>query len=244
MRSVGAVIPLVAGIAIATLNVYHPAVPISPKTVAAPPVNHTLVLTAHDYAFSGLPTRVSAGWVTVRMINAGKELHMFASVSVPAGMTTASLLDSLLRGNSTKDLTEWGGPNAVAPGDTATVTMFLPAGKYAVGCFVDSPDGKTHFMKGNVGIIRSGRIDRQRCAASQRQDRAALHLCHRYGWCCTYEREPRDCRTQYYESHARLAGPQSAPRSHGGAGVQVVGKSVHRESGGGADRWHDGNSSR
>jgi len=151
MRSVGAVIPLVAGIAIATLNVYHPAVPISPKTVAAPPVNHTLVLTAHDYAFSGLPTRVSAGWVTVRMINAGKELHMFASVSVPAGMTTASLLDSLLRGNSTKDLTEWGGPNAVAPGDTATVTMFLPAGKYAVGCFVDSPDGKTHFMKGMLG---------------------------------------------------------------------------------------------
>ncbi|MEO7103910.1 MAG: hypothetical protein ABI311_11010 [Gemmatimonadaceae bacterium] len=151
MRTVGAVIPLMAGIVLATASLHYPAVPVSPKPVTAPPVNHTLLLTANDYAFSGLPARVSAGWVTVRMINAGKELHMFASMSVPTGMTTAAVLDSLLRGNSTKDITEWGGPNAVAPGDTATVTLFLPPGKYAVGCFVDSQDGKTHFMKGMMG---------------------------------------------------------------------------------------------
>jgi plastocyanin len=155
MRSVGAVIPLMAGIAIATGSMHHPAVqPTVPalKTVAkAPSVNHTLVVTANDYAFTGMTTRVSAGWVTIRMINAGKELHMFASANVPAGMTTAGMLDSIMKDRVPKNFTEWGGPNAVAPGSTSTVTLYLQPGTYVVGCFVVSPDGKTHFMKGMMG---------------------------------------------------------------------------------------------
>lgn len=88
MRSFGAVIPLMAGIAMTTVHMHHPIVPM-PTTMAVPSANRTLVVTANDYAFSGLPARVSAGWVTIRMINAGKELHMFASVEIPPGLTTA-----------------------------------------------------------------------------------------------------------------------------------------------------------
>lgn len=153
MRTIAA-IPLIAGIAIATGSLPPSAAPLSSKPIV-PTVNRTLVLTAHDFAFSGLPTRVSAGWVTIRMINAGKELHMFASVSVPAGTTADGLLDSLMHGRALKGLTEWGGPNAVAPGDTTSVTLFLPAGKYAVGCFVVSSDGKTHFMKGMMNTFEA-----------------------------------------------------------------------------------------
>lgn len=148
MRSFSAVIPLMAVVAMATINM-HPRM--APTPLSAPAANRTLVVKANDYAFSGMPARVSAGWVTIRMINAGKELHMFASVSAPPGMTAAALLDSLVKDRTPKNLTEWGGPNAVAPGDTTTVTLFLPAGSYAVGCFVISPDGKTHFMKGMMG---------------------------------------------------------------------------------------------
>jgi hypothetical protein len=151
MRSVGAVIPLMAGIAMVTVNMHHPAVPVPMTTVSAPSVNRTLVVTANDFAFTGMTARVSAGWVTIRMINAGKELHMFASASVPRGMTTSAILDSIMKDRVPKGFTEWGGPNAVAPGDTNTVTLFLPAGSYVVGCFVVSPDGKTHFMKGMMG---------------------------------------------------------------------------------------------
>lgn len=150
MRSFGAVVPLIAGITMAAVNVHHTAVT-TRTTMSVPSANRTLVLTANDFAFSGMPARVSAGWVTIRMINAGKELHMFASMSVPSGMTPADLLDALVKNRAPTDIKEWGGPNAVAPGATTSVTLFLPAGSYAVGCFVVSPDGKPHFMKGMMG---------------------------------------------------------------------------------------------
>ncbi len=151
MRSVGAVIPLMAGIAMISSAMRHSTVPAPSTTMSAPSATRTLVVTANDYAFTGMTARVSAGWVTIRMINAGKELHMFASAAVPHGMTTAGVLDSLTKDRVPKNLTEWGGPNAVAPGDTNAITLFLPAGSYVVGCFVVSPDGKTHFMKGMMG---------------------------------------------------------------------------------------------
>jgi len=151
MRSVGALIPLMAGITMATVTMHPPTVPMPSKTPSAPAAGRTLTLTANDFAFTGMTARVSAGWVTIRMINAGKEMHMFASASVPRGMTTSAVLDSIMKEHVPKDFKEWGGPNAVAPGDTNTVTLFLPAGSYVVGCFVTSQDGKTHFMKGMMG---------------------------------------------------------------------------------------------
>jgi hypothetical protein len=151
MRSVGALIPLIAGITMASVNTYHSTVPGPSPAVSAPSVNHTLTVTANDFAYTGMTPRVSAGWVTIRMINAGKQLHMFASAGVPRGMTSAGVLDSIMHDRVPKDFTEWGGPNAVAPGDTGTVTLFLPAGSYVVGCFVVSTDGKTHFTKGMMG---------------------------------------------------------------------------------------------
>jgi hypothetical protein len=126
----------------------------APRVARVPRVaSRTVTITAHDFAYTGLPVHAPAGWLTFRMINAGRELHMFATASVPSGYTASTLEAALLGGKGPKNLriTEWGGPNAVAPGDTTSVTMFLPAGSYVVGCFVTSPDGKTHFAKGMMG---------------------------------------------------------------------------------------------
>lgn len=113
-----------------------------------------MVITATDFAFSGMPAHVAAGWVTIRMVNHGRELHMFATFNVPHGYTVAGVTDSVLHGGRLPDdVREWGGPNAVAPGDTGTVTMNLPAGDYVIGCFVESPDGKTHFAKGMISAL-------------------------------------------------------------------------------------------
>lgn len=126
---------------------------VAPRRAHAAPTSFTI--TATDYAYTGIPGEVAAGWVTVHMVNHGHELHMLATMNVPHGFTAATLIDSLLHnGHLPHDLREWGGPNAVAAGDTGTVVMHLEPGEYVLGCFVQSADTRTHFAKGMMGTIR------------------------------------------------------------------------------------------
>lgn len=156
MPLLGPAVALVALVALAPVGSPRPTprhvtVP-SPHGRAAPT---SFTITATDYAFTGIPSEVAAGWVTVRMVNRGHELHMLATMNVPRGFTSATLMDSVLHdGRLPTDLREWGGPNAVAPGDTGSVTMYLEPGEYMLGCFVQSADGKTHFAKGMIGTVR------------------------------------------------------------------------------------------
>lgn len=144
------VIAAAAGVTGTTNHVV--AAPVAPHSMHPTRLAHrTFVVTASDFAYRGLPVHAPAGWITVRMANAGHELHMFATAAVPHGYTVASLEAALVKGQPEVHVTEFGGPNAVAPGDTTSVTMFLPAGEYVVGCFVRSPDGTLHFMKGMMG---------------------------------------------------------------------------------------------
>lgn len=118
--------------------------------IAATEVQRTFIVTATDFAYTGLPARLPAGWVTIRMVNKGKELHMFANFEIPRGYTESTLVTAIEKGKIAPP-PEWGGPNAVAPGDTTSVTLFLKPHDYMVGCFVVSPDGKPHFAKGMLG---------------------------------------------------------------------------------------------
>jgi hypothetical protein len=43
-----------------------------------------------------------------------------------------------------------GGPNPPEPGDTANATLSLEPGSYAMLCFVPTPDGVPHVMKGMI----------------------------------------------------------------------------------------------
>jgi len=124
----------------------------SPPAVSGPDAR-TLLVTAHDYAFTGVPQRVPAGWLRVRMINAGRELHMLGIERVPAGRSAREVVDSLARGRPAPEGQDWGGPNVVSPGDTATATLFFPAGQYVIGCAVESADGKLHLAKGMLAAF-------------------------------------------------------------------------------------------
>lgn len=153
MRYLSATLVLIAAVTGGGSTLDHAAAaPVAPRSMRATRVaNRTFIVTATDYAYRGLPVHAPTGWLTLRMANTGHELHMFATAAVPRGYTAASLEAALVKGQPPVHITEFGGPNAVAPGDTTSVTMFLPAGEYVVGCFVRSPDGALHFSKGMMG---------------------------------------------------------------------------------------------
>lgn len=109
------------------------------------------VIVASDYAFRGLPVHARAGWLTLRLVNTGKETHMLAVAPTPAGYTTSGFVDSLVHLRIAPNTTWWSGVGVVSPGDTAAISAFFPAGEYAVSCFVKSGDGALHVAKGMVG---------------------------------------------------------------------------------------------
>jgi hypothetical protein len=113
----------------------------------------TILVTAHDYSFSGVPARIHAGWLTLRLVNAGTEVHMLGIARVPYGHSARAVLDAIAHDRTVPETSDWGGPNAVSPGDTATVTMFFPAGDYAISCAVESADGKMHALHGMMATM-------------------------------------------------------------------------------------------
>ncbi len=115
-----------------------------------PPV---VTIIANDFTFSvSEPHTVTAGPVTLRLINRGKELHMMGIVWL--GKHTFSDFVSSVRGDSTfTGAYEVGGPNAVGPGDTSTATVILEPGHAALACWVVSEDGKPHALKGMMAPL-------------------------------------------------------------------------------------------
>ena len=113
----------------------------------------TILITAHDYAFTGVPARIHAGWLTFRLVNAGSEVHMLGIARVPYGHSARAVLVAIARDRAEPETTDGGGPNAVSPGDTATVTLFFPAGEYAITCSVESADGKMHALRGMMALM-------------------------------------------------------------------------------------------
>jgi hypothetical protein len=115
------------------------------------PVSRDRLIVASDYAFRGLPTHAHAGWLRLRLVNAGRETHMLSVARIPAGYSPAAFVDSLVHLRIPPATIWWSGVDVVSPGDTAVVTAFFPAGAYAVSCFVASGDGSMHVVKGMVG---------------------------------------------------------------------------------------------
>jgi hypothetical protein len=119
-----------------------------------PSVTPQLDIIATDYAFSvpgGANASVPAGPVTLHLVNHGKELHMVGVVWL-ADTTAAQFVEKV----SQKGFAgvEVGGVNGVAPGESATSTVILKPGNAVVVCWVVSPDGKAHVLKGMFAPIR------------------------------------------------------------------------------------------
>ena len=108
-----------------------------------------LIITAKDYAFEA-PDSVEAGYVTVRLLSRGKELHHVQLIRLADGHTLKDLFDAM-KDPSAKPpawMIEVGGPNAPVPGSESAAGLELVPSRYALICFIPSADGTPHVMKG------------------------------------------------------------------------------------------------
>lgn len=108
---------------------------------------------AYDYGYRSPPS-VPAGTLTFRLTNDGKEIHHLWIVRLNEGKTPADFMKAMNTWGSALKMPDWatdvGGPNNVGPGETADGTMTLDPGTYMLVCWVPSPDGRPHVMKGMI----------------------------------------------------------------------------------------------
>jgi hypothetical protein len=123
-------------------------------TTTEPPEAATsieLIGTEFAYTASGDAEEapLAAGPVTVTLQNAGVEEHQISIVKLKDGKTMddfAALATDLSQFDDV--LETWGGPNGVGPAEENTTTQVLEAGDYLFACFIPSPDGLPHVVKG------------------------------------------------------------------------------------------------
>ena len=107
-----------------------------------------VTVTAKDYAFIAADTLL-AGRTELRLVNEGAELHHAQLVHLAEGKRLSDLMQAMQAGGPPpKWAHELGGPNAPAPGQSSAVIVDLEPGTYVFLCFIPSPDGKPHVMKG------------------------------------------------------------------------------------------------
>lgn len=112
------------------------------------PTTRVAVVHAKDFAFDA-PDTVTAGWMTIHLVNDGPNLHHVSLVRIDSGKTVADFEAAMkVQGPPPAWIVEAGGPNAPNPGGSIDATVNLEAGTYMILCFVDIPGGVPHFMKG------------------------------------------------------------------------------------------------
>jgi uncharacterized cupredoxin-like copper-binding protein len=126
----------------------------APKAPAGPNV---VTLTASEYTFTG-PDTIPAGLTTIKLVNAGKELHHAMLVRLGDGHTVAEFqagMQAMMAhpGPAPAWVIFSGGPNADTPGDTSNVTEMLQAGTYVVLCVIPGADGVPHVAKGMIRTL-------------------------------------------------------------------------------------------
>jgi uncharacterized cupredoxin-like copper-binding protein len=125
--------------------------------MASPPSATVVTIRALDYRFEA-PASVPAGTITFRLKNDGREAHHLWIVQLKDGKTPADFLEATKVWGSSLKMPPWaidvGGPNTASPGERAEGTVTLEAGTYMLVCWVPSPNGVVHVMKGMVQRLR------------------------------------------------------------------------------------------
>jgi len=123
----------------------------APAAAAAPAAANVVNVVASDYKYDA-PATIPAGLTTFHMTNNGKEPHQANLIRLDSGKTYNDLANAIKNMKPNAPPPGWvvtaGGPNAVAPGGSADVTMNLAAGNYAIVCFIPDAKGVPHVMKG------------------------------------------------------------------------------------------------
>lgn len=113
-----------------------------------------VTIEAADFSFTA-PATMPAGYVDVTMKNTGKESHQVQFVKLGDGVTfdqfktAAAKTDIGALGSSVFV----GGPNGADPGGSASATVKLDPGTYALACFIPSTDGQPHTAHGMTATV-------------------------------------------------------------------------------------------
>src|SRR2546429_1959173 len=86
--------------------------------LASSVANGDTVYIARDYAFTG-PDQIPAGWISVKLINQGEDLHQLQFIKLPDGKTAEDFA-AAMTANHTRlpaGIERRGGPNSVVPGE-------------------------------------------------------------------------------------------------------------------------------
>ena len=130
---------------------------VSPDPTAAPaeaaaPLPFEITIDAADYSFTA-PEIVRTGWVLVNLTNSGQEPHHVQFLRLNDGVSLEDFEAALKQGEgpALAMTQQVGGVGAIAPGISAQAVINLPAGEYAILCFIPSPaDGTPHYAKGMI----------------------------------------------------------------------------------------------
>jgi uncharacterized cupredoxin-like copper-binding protein len=111
-----------------------------------------ITIDAADFSYTA-PENVGSGWVRVNLTNSGQEPHHVQFLRLNDGVTMEQFQEALKQGEgpALALVSQVGGVGAVAPGGSAQSVINLPAGAYAILCFIPSPADQTpHFAKGMI----------------------------------------------------------------------------------------------
>lgn len=126
-------------------------VPGSATAESAPSEPQVVTIVAKDFAFEA-PDTITAGMVTVKMVNQGPDLHHVQLLRLTEGKTYDEFVAALQQMKPGTKPPSWildvAGPNSPVPGGEQSLTQELQPGTYALVCFIDTPDKVPHFVKG------------------------------------------------------------------------------------------------
>jgi uncharacterized cupredoxin-like copper-binding protein len=110
-----------------------------------------------DFTITG-PSQLPAGATRVTVENTGSEPHHLVFARLADGQSAEDFFASFTTLDPTGVAELLGGPNGVKPGASLSATVALEPGRYVLACFIPSPDGVPHFLKGmtaELTVVRS-----------------------------------------------------------------------------------------
>jgi uncharacterized cupredoxin-like copper-binding protein len=147
-------------LAVVSTTLASTTVAVHPLLAQAPQI---VIVRATDYKFDA-PDSIPSGTTSLRLENAGREVHHLWLVQLKNGRTYDQFLKAMDSWSAPK-MPDWvadvGGPNDVSPGLTASAIVTLEPGSYVLVCYVPAVDGKPHVMHGMLKqlTVLTGRAD-------------------------------------------------------------------------------------